>query len=87
MHAFDLKVHLLQIIFLVLVMVIVMVIIMIIVMTPLVMTVSVMTVIVMTPLIMPIVSVLATDCHPLGFGFPLGELALRNGPLDGLHHF
>ena len=82
MHAFDLKVHLLQIILLVLVMVIVMANIMIIVMTPLVMTV-----IVMTPLIMPIVSVLATDCHPLGFGFPLGELALRNGPLDGLHHF
>ncbi len=84
MHAFDLKVHLLQIIFLVIVMVVFMVII---VMTPLVMTVSVMTVIVMTSLIMPIVSVLATDCHPLGFGFPLGELALRNGPLDGLHHF
>ncbi len=66
---------------------IVMVIIMIIVISVFVMTLSVMTVIVMTVTVMVIVSVLATDCHPLGLGFPLGELALRNGPLDGLHHF
>ena len=57
----------------------------------LVVTISVMTAIValvvMTISVVVIASVFATDCHPLGLGFPLRELTLFNGSLDGLHHF
>ena len=66
-------------------------IVMVFVMTIPVVTVSVMTAItvlvVMTISVMVISSVFATDCHPLGLGFPLRELTLFNGSLDGLHHF